>query len=244
MLQSLIVRLARENPRWGYRRIVGELRKLGLGVSATSVRAVLKRSDIPPAPRRSGPSWRTFLRAQAQGVIACDFLTVDTVLFFIELATRRVRLAGVTANPSGPWITQQARNLMIDRCAREQLTRLLIHDRDAKFRAAFDEVFRTEGIHVIRTPFRTPNANAHAERFVRTLREECLDWLLILGQRHLEQVLREYVEHYNRERPHRALGLRAPQPSPQLIPLGPRHQTPVSRRDRLGGLVHEYAWAA
>jgi transposase InsO family protein len=114
---------------------------------------------------------------------------------------------------------------MIDRCAREQLTRLLIHDRDAKFRAAFDEVFRTEGIHVIRTPFRTPNANAHAERFVRTLREECLDWLLILGQRHLEQVLREYVEHYNRERPHRALGLRAPQPSPQRHPVRRRART-------------------
>jgi putative transposase len=251
VLQSLIVRLARENPRWGYRRIVGELRKLGLGVSAT-LRFSTARTD--------GPSWRTLLRAtsrrrrgalaQAQGVIACDFLTVDTVrlrrcyvLFLIEFATRRVRLAGVTANPSGPWTTQQARNLMIDRCAREQLTRLLIHDRDAKFSAAFDEVFHTEGIHLIRTPFRTPNANAHAERFVRTLRE-CLDWLLILGQRHLEQVPREYVEHYNRERPHRALSLRAPQPSPQLIPLGPRHQTPVSRRDRLGGLVHEYAWAA
>ena len=129
---------------------------------------------------------------------------------------------------------------MIDRCAREQLTRLLIHDRDAQFSAAFDEVFRTEGIHVIRTPFRTPNANAHAERFMRTLREECLDWLLILGQRHLEQVLREYVEHYNRERS----GPRAPRTSPQLIPLGPRHQTPACRRDRLGGLVHEYAWAA
>jgi putative transposase len=238
-LQSLIVRLARENPRWGYRRIVGELGKLGLRVSATSVRAVLKRSGIPPAPRRSGPSWRAFLRAQAQVVIACDFLTVDTVLlrryyvlFFIELHTRRVHLAGATENPSGTWIAQQARN------------RVLIHDRDAKFSAAFDEVFRTEGIRVIRTPVRAPNANPHAERFVRTLREECLDWLLILGRRHLERVLREYMEHYNRERPHRAFELRAPQPSPQVIPLRPRHQTAVSRRDRLGGLIHEYAWAA
>jgi putative transposase len=189
-LQSLIVRFARENPRWGYRRIVGELRKLGLQVLATSVRAVLTRSGIPPAPRRSGPSWRAFLRSQAQGALACDFLTVESVrllrlyvLFFIELGTRRVHLAGATENPSGAWTAQQARNLMIDSCARKQPVRLLIHDRDAKFSATFDEVFPTDRIQVMRTPFRTPNANAHAERFVRTLREECLDWLLILGWR-------------------------------------------------------------
>jgi transposase InsO family protein len=250
-LHALIVRLARENPRWGYRRIVGELGKLGLWVSATSVRAVLKRCQIPPAPRRSGPSWRAFLRAQARGVVACDFLTVDTVwlrrfyvLFFIQLGTRRVRLAGVTEHPSGTWITQQARNLMIDSRGREHPARFLIRDRDAKFSAAFDEVFRSEGIQVIRTPFRAPNANAHAERLVRTLREECLDWLLVIGRRHLERVLREYVDHCNRERPHRALGLRAPEPSPKVIPVRPQHQTTVSRCDRLGGLVHEYAWAA
>jgi putative transposase len=250
-LQALIVRLALENPRWGYRRIVGELRKLGLRVSATSVRSVLKRREIPPAPRRSGPSWRTFLRAQAQSVIACDFLTVDTVwlrrfyvLFFIELHSRRVHLAGATENPSGTWTTQQARNLMIDSCAQERPVRFLIHDRDSKFSAAFDEVFRSEGIQVIRTPVRAPNANAHAERFVRTLREECLDWLLILGRHHLERVLREYVDHYNRERPRRALELRAPDPSPQVIPLRPRHEAAVRCRDRLGGLIHEYAWAA
>jgi putative transposase len=164
-LQSLVLRLARENPRWGYRRIVGELRKLGLRVSATSVRSLLKRHEIPPAPRRSGPSWRTFLRNQAHGVIACDFLTVDTlrlrrfyVLFFIELGTRRVHLAGATENPSGTWTTQQARNLVIDGCDREQPMRFLIHDRDRKFSSAFDEVFRTERIQVIR------NALQGAER--------------------------------------------------------------------------------
>jgi transposase InsO family protein len=249
-LQELILRLARENPRWGYQRIVGELRKLGLRASATSVRSVLKRGRIPPAPRRSGPSWQTFLRAQAQSMIACDFLTVDTVslrryyvLFFIELHTRRVRLAGVTHNPSGSWVTQQARNLVIDVGGRERSARFLIHDRDTKFSAGFDEVFRTEGIQVIRTPFRAPNANAHAERFVRTLREECLDSLLITGRRQLERVLREYVEHYNRERPHRALDLRPPQPTP-VIPLRPQPDAAVQRRDRLGGLIHEYAWAA
>jgi putative transposase len=250
-LQSLIVRLARENPGWGYRRIVGELKKLGLRVAARSVRSVLKRCGIPPAPRRSGPSWRTFLRRQAQSILACDFLTVDTVslrrfyvLFLIELHTRRVQLGGITANPSGTWVTQQARNLMIEGWGFERPLRFLIRDREAKFSAAFDEVFRSEGIQVIRTPVRAPNANAHAERFVRTLREECLDWLLILGRRQLERVLREYVEHYNHERPHRALGLRAPDPSPQVIPLHPRPQTAVGRRDRLGGLIHEYSWAA
>jgi putative transposase len=249
-LEELILRLARENPRWGYRRIVGELRKLGLSVSATSVRSVLKRGRIPPAPRRSGPSWRTFLRAQAHSVIACDLLTVDTVslrrlyvLFFIELESRRVWLAGCTHNPNGMWTAQQARNLVIDCGARERPTRFLIHDRDAKFSAAFDEVFRTEGITVVRTPFRAPNANAHAERFVRTLREECLAWLLIVGRRQLERVLREYVEHYNNERPHRALDLRAPQPT-RVIPLRPQRDTAVQRRDRLRGLIHEYSWAA
>ena len=184
-------------------------------------------------------------------MIACDFLTVDTVwlrrfyvLFFIELGTRRVHLAGATENPSRTWTAQQARNVMFDGCDQARRVHFLIHDRDAKFSAAFDEVFRTERIEVIRTPVRAPNANAHAERFVRTLRQECLDWLLILGRRHLERVLREYVEHYSRERPHRALGLLAPQPSPQMIPPSPQHQTALSRRDRLGGLIHDYAWAA
>lgn len=222
-LQELIVWLARENPTWGYRRIVGELRKLGR---------------------------RTFLRAQAQTMIACDFLTVETVslrrfyvMFFIELHTRRVRIAGITQNPSGTWATQQARNLVIDRGGRAPPTRFLIHDRDAKFSAAFDEVFRTEGITVIRTPVKAPNPNAHAERFVRTLRQECLDWLLITGRRQLERVLREYVYHYNRERPHRARALRPPQPT-QVIPLRPQPDAAVQCRDRLGGLIHEYAWAA
>jgi len=250
-LKALIVRLARENPRWGYRRIVGELRKLGLRASASSVRSVFKRSQIPPAPRRSGPTWREFLRAQAQSVIACDFFTIDTVwlrrlyvLFFIELESRRVWLAGCTPNPSGTWVVQQARNLMIDGGGRERPLRLLIHDRDAKFSGGFDEVFQTEGIAIIRTPFRAPNANAHAERFIRTLREECLDWLLVFGRGQLELVLREYVDHNNRERPHRALGLRAPAAALEVIPLHRGRQAAVGRRDRLGGLIHEHAWAA
>jgi transposase InsO family protein len=178
--------------------------------------------------------------------VACDFFTVETallrryyVLFFIELQTRRVHLAGTTTNPDGRWVTQQARNLSL--CGALEDVRFLIRDRDAKFVAGFDEVFRTAGVEVIRTPFRSPQANAHAERFVRTARTECLDWLLILGQRQLDCVLRAYVDHYNTERPHRALGR---QPPIALQPPTPPPQATIQRRDRLGGLLHEYHLAA
>jgi putative transposase len=247
---ALVVRLARENPRWGHRRIVGELTKLGFSVSETSVRKILRTHGISPAPRRGGSSWRAFLRAQAASMIACDFFTVDTVplrriyaLFFIELGTRRVRLGGCTSRPNGSWVAQQARNLIIERGEHEQPLRFLVHDRDAKFGAAFDEVFQAEGVRVIRTPIQAPNANAHAERWVRTVREECLDWLLIAGRRQLERVLRTYVDHYNRQRPHRALALDCPDPAPKLrsFPAGTAH---IRRRDRLGGLLHEYTRAA
>jgi putative transposase len=179
--------------------------------------------------------------------VACDFFTVETaflrryyVLFFIEPQTTRVQLAGLTRNPDGRWVAQQARNLSL--CGPLANVRFLIHDRDSKFSAAFDDVFRSEGIRVIRTPFRAPRANAHAERFVRTVRAECLDWLLISGPRNLERVLRVYVEHYNRQRPHRALGRYPPVP----IEARPRAltPTPVKGRDRLGGLLHEYYRAA
>jgi hypothetical protein len=163
---SLILRLARENPRWGYRRIVGELKGLGVSVSATTVRSVLLGADVPPAPRRAGSSWRAFLRQQAATTLACDFLTVETaflqriyVLFFISLATRRIEYVACTSNPDGGWTAQQARNLMMQ-LGDEQPFRLLIHDRDTKFGGGFDEVFRSEGCKVIRTPVRAPNANA------------------------------------------------------------------------------------
>jgi len=184
-------------------------------------------------------------------MIACDFFTVETVslrriyvLFFIELGTRRVHLAGSTSSPSGTWVAQQARNLAIERADHPEPLRFLLHDRDAKFGAAFDEVFRTEGVNVIRTPVRAPNANAHAERWVRTVREECLDWLLIVGRRQLERVPCTYVDHYNRKRPHRALGLVAPHPRDGPIPASNGRPVPVRRRDRLGGLLHEYERAA
>ncbi len=214
---TLILRLAGENPRWGYRRIQGELHKLGVSVSATAIRSLLKRHGLAPAPRREGPPWREFLACQAAGVLACDFFTIETirlstlyVLFFIELSTRKVYLAGVSAHPRSAWVTQQARNLAIE--SRLAKVRFLICDRDAKYSDCFDEVFRTEGVRVIRTPIRSPKANAFAERFVKTVRRECLDHLLIFGERHLQRILREYVRHYNEERPHRGLSLRTPEP--------------------------------
>jgi putative transposase len=175
-LQTLIVRLANENPHWGYRRIVGELMGVGIAVSAMSVRKVLLAAGLPPAPKRGPSSWRAFLRAQAASLLACDFLTVETallqrihVLFFISLATRRIEYVACTTNPDGNWVAQQARNLVMQ-LDKQQPFRFLAHDRDSKFRHAFDEVFRTEGIGVIRTPAEAPNANAHAERWVRTVR--------------------------------------------------------------------------
>jgi putative transposase len=182
--RNLILRLARENPRWGYPRIVGELAKLAISVSPSTVRRVLLCAGLKPAPRRDGPTWREFLHAQAAGILACDFLYVDTillrriyVLFFIEIDTRRVHLAGISQHPSGRWVAQQARNLALD--ATLAPFRFLIRDRDSKFTPAFDTVFASEGIRIIQTPIRTPVANAYAERFVRTIRAECLDWLLI-----------------------------------------------------------------
>ena len=245
-IRQLVLRFARDNPRWGYPRIAGELLKLGLRVSPSTVRRILLIAGSGPAPRRAGPSWRQFLRQQAAGMLACDFFTVETislrrfyVLFFIALASRRVHLAGCTTNPTGAWLTQQARNLSFTGIF--ERIRFLIHDRDSKFSGAFDEVFRSEGITVIHTPIRAPQANAYAERFVRTVRAECLDWLLILGRRHLEHVLRIYTAHYNRERPHRGLALLSPD-STRADPQQSGGE--ITRRDRLGGLIHEYRRAA
>jgi putative transposase len=203
----LILRLARENPRWGYRRIQGELKKLGIQVSATTIRTVLLGNGLGPAPRRPSTTWRAFLRAQAAGIIATDFFTVETVrrktlyvLFFIELHTRQVRVAGVTDHPNGAWVVQRARECSIERQWTTDATvpRFLLRDRDTKFTRAFDDVFTADGLQVIQTPIQAPNANAVAERWVRTVRQECLDWVLIWGRRHLERVLDEYVRHYLR----------------------------------------------
>ncbi len=243
-ISNLVVGLARENPTWGYRRVHGELVGLGYQVAPSTVWEIFKRHGVDPAPRRSGPSWSEFLAAQAKGIVACDFLTVDTVLLrrlyvliFIEHATRRVHLGGITAHPTGPWVTKRAR----EHVERFRGSRFLIRDRDAKFTAAFDAVFASEGIDVIRTPVQAPNADAICERVVRTLRRECLDQMLILGAKHLHAALREYLSHYNSHRPHRALGQRPPK-GPVLASSGKQER--LSRHDLLGGLIHEYSWAA
>lgn len=245
---ALILRLARENPRWGYRRIQGELRKLAVPVSATSIRTVLRRNGLRPAPRRASTTWRSFLRAQAAGMIATDFFTVETirlttlyVLFVIELETRRVRLVGVTDHPNEAWVVQRARECSIRLADDGVVPRFLIRDRDSKFTRAFDEVFGADGVRVVKTPVQAPNANAVAERWVRTVRQECLDWLLVRGRRHLERVLDEYVRHYNDERPHRSRGLCPPTAADvELEHAGVATVASVGRRDCLGGLIHEY----
>jgi transposase InsO family protein len=241
--------MARENPTWGYRRIVGELSGLGFSVSASSVRAILIRHRLPPAPERDGLSWRLFLRQQAATMLACDFLTVETVwltriyvLFFVSLERRRVEFVASTSNPDGRWIAQQARNLLMLLADREQSFQFLLHDRDSKFSRAFDEVLRSEGMKIIRTPIRAPNANAYAERWVGTLRRECLDRILIINRHQLEHVLRIYTAHYNRHWPHRSLSLQPSDEQPTAtVPIPARR---IHKHEVLGGLVNEYKAAA
>jgi putative transposase len=252
-VRELIVRLARENSHWGYVRIVGELRKLGVTVSATLVRNVLAGAGVPPAPERGASSWRAFLRQHGDSILACDLFTVDTVwlrrlyvLFVVSIGTRRVEYVACTSKPDSSWMIQQARNLLMDLDDRGRRPRFLIHDRDTKFSLAFDGVFQSEGIEIVRTPIQAPNANAHAERWVGSVRRECLDRLLIFGRRQLEQVLGVYIRHFNEQRPHRALDLRPPDrgSGTDRVPAATLHPLQVRRRDLLGGLLHEYEAAA
>jgi putative transposase len=249
---AVVLRLAKENPTWGYRRIHGELATMGIVIAASSVWAILKRHGIDPSPRRSGPTWAEFLAAQAKGLMACDFFHVDTVLLrrlyvlvFIHHDSRRVRIAGITTNPVASWVTQQARNLSMDLADHTNALKFLIRDRDTKFTASFDAIFAAEGTRIIKSPVRAPRANAICERVIGTIRRECLDRMLILGRRHLEAVLAEYVEHYNVHRPHRSLDQRAPSAldtPPALI--GDVDPARLRRTDCLGGLIHEYRIAA
>jgi transposase InsO family protein len=249
-IRELVLRLARENPRWGYQRVAGEINGLGLTVSATTVRKILREAGIGPAGDRVGLSWRAFLWQQAQSMLAVDFFTVETVslqrlyvLFFIELGSRRVHLAGCATNPTGAWVTQRARQFAWTLQEQPTRFRYLIRDRDGKFTRSFDAVFASEGIEIVKTPVRAPQANAIAERFVGTVRRECLDWLLILKRRHLEHVLRTYVDHYNAHRPHRSLELLPPTAiRSERRPCAASRE--LKRRDLLGGLIHEYSYAA
>jgi putative transposase len=247
-IRDLVLRLAAENPGWGHRRIHGELVGLGHQIAASTVWKILHQAGVDPAPRRSGPTWTQFLTTQAHAMLACDFFTVDTVflkrvyvLFFLEIATRRVHVAGVTAHPTGAWVVQQARNLLMDLDQRADRLRFLLRDRDAKFTAAFDTVFTAAGIEVIKTPPQAPRANAFAERWVGSVRRECTDRMLVTGERHLATVLASFTAHYDEHRPHRSLGQRTPEPRPQVASLT---ATKVQRRPILDGLINEYAQAA
>jgi putative transposase len=242
-LEALIVRLARENGRWGDGKIEGELLKLGFTLSASTVRNILNRHGIRPAPVRHGSiGWRHLMRHYKQQLLACDFFTVETlwlqtlyVLFFIELGTRRVHLAGVTAHPDGWWVAQQARQIVWTLEEGGEDVRILIHDNDSKFTAPFDTVFQSAGLHVIHTPFQTPNANSVAEPWVRSVREECLDHILILSQAHLRRVLNTFIDYYNTARPHQGLGQQSPIPRRLTCDGGS-----IQRRDVLGGIIGDY----
>jgi len=250
-LAALILRLARENPRWGVVRIQGELRRLGHRVAAATIRRILRAHRIPPPA--CDESWLTFLRAHAGTLLATDFFHVDCaitfqrlyVAFVIELSTRRVHLPGITAHPTGQWATQLARNLAGELEGAGHRFTHLIRDRDTKFTAAFDAVFASIGITVLPTAPQAPRMNAYAERFVRTVRAECTDRMLIAGERHLRAVLSEYLEHYNTGRSHQGhgMGLRAPNDDPNFIAF-PTLATRIQRRTRLAGLINEYQQAA
>jgi putative transposase len=243
-LESWIVRLAQDNPGLGFDKLEGELRKLGFVVSASTIRTVLRKHGIPPAPERNrkSSSWRTFLNHYRQQLLACDFFTIETVwlktvyvLFFIELSTRRVYFAGCTTQPTSAWVTQQARQLTWQLESREPSIRFLIHDRDTKFTRSFDTVFTAQGVEIILTPYRAPNANAVAERWIRTVREECLDRLLIWNEQHLKHMLVEYIRYYNERRPHQGLHQHSP-----LVRDMPVANAPIRYRTILGGIIRDY----
>ncbi len=251
-LAELIVRLARENRAWGVVRIQGELRRLGHRVGAGTIRKILRRRRIPP-PSARDDRWRTFLRAHARSILAIDLFHVDCAFsltrlyaaFVIEHRTRRVHLLGVTRYPDGAWLTQLARDLTADLEEAGHRFSHLIRDRDGKFTGAFDAVLAAAGIDVLLTAPQAPRMNAYAERFVRTVRAECTDRVLVIGERHLRAVLSEYVEHYNTGRSHQGhdMSLRAPDDSPDIIPLpAPAHR--IRRKPVLGGLINQYQPAA
>jgi hypothetical protein len=243
IVERLVVRLAEDNNDWGYGKIQGELLKLGYRLSQGTIAQILVRRGIPPRNTRGqSAGWRHLMRHYKQQILACDFFTVETlflktvyVLFFIELGTRRVHFASCTTNPNELWVNQQARELVWRLNERKPAIRFLLRDRDSKFTAAFDSIFSSEGIHVIQTPYRSPNANAYAERWVRSVRDECLNKLLIINEAHLHSVMREYVSYHNTARPHQGLAQLTPLPRTPARPIGK-----VRRREVLGGIIGDY----
>jgi putative transposase len=248
-IKALVLRVARENPEWGYRRIHGELAGLGVKVAASTVWEILKTSGIDRAPRRTGPTWSQFLRSQAEAILACDFFTAGLpggtrayVLAVIEHATRRIRILGVTLHPTGEWTAQQARNLLMDLGEQADRVKFMIRDRGSNFTDIFDAVLVDAGIRTVLCSVRTPRMNAIAERWIGGCRRELLDRALIWNQHHLRRILRDYETHHNQHRPHRSLHAAAP-----LKPLpGPAdlEQSRVRRHTRVGGLVNEYRLVA
>ena len=251
-IRKLVIRIATENPMWGHRRVQGEMVRLGHPIAASTAWQILHDAGIDPAPRRAGPTWRHFLIAQARGILAVDFVHVDTVLLrrvyalmVIEHGTRRAHLAGITAYPDGAWTTQAARNFLMDLDQRVASVKFLIRDRGGQFTSPFDAVLTAEGIRILASPPQSPKANAICERFIGTLRREVLDRLLIVNEQHLHRVLTEYLRHYNTARPHRSLGQLTPAQAgtcpPETVNLA-EHR--IRRKQVLGGLTHEYYVAA
>ena len=247
-LRRLTIRIAHENTNWGYRRIHGELHRLGHSIAASTVWKILKAANINPNRDRTGPTWSEFIRSQSKAIIATDFACVDTallkrlhVLFVIEHATRRVHLVGVTANPTGPWTTQTIRNFCI-RLSNSHRFRFMIRDGAGQFTRPYDDVLAASGITTIRIPPRSPQANAYAERWVKTLRHELLDRTIIWNEHQLRRLLDEYVEHYNTSRPHRGIGQQAPNDHDNVIPIAPDHR--IERTTTCAGLINQYRPAA
>ncbi len=241
--ENLIVRLAKENLRWGYGKIEGELLKLGYKVSITTVRNVLDRNGIVPAPVRYGSiGWKTMMNHYKEQLLACDFFTIETiflrtvyVLVFIELGTRKVHLAGITSHPDGRWVAQQARQLVWKFEETGANFRCLIRDNDRKFTDAFDTVFESQETRIIPTPIRAPNANGCMERWVRTVRQECLDHILIINEAHLRRVLNAFLDYYNARRPHQSLAQQSPIPRAAPVTTGK-----INRHKVLGGIINDY----
>jgi transposase InsO family protein len=247
-IRALVLRLAAENPTWGYRRIAGELAGLGRKVGPATVWRILHEAGIDPAPRRSGPSWAQFLHAQASGILACDFFHADTITLtrlycfaVVEHATRRVHILGVTANPTAGWVAQQARNLMLDLGDRAADVKFVIRDRDTKFTAMFDEVFRAESIRIVLTAPQAPRMNAIMERWIGSCRREILDRILLMNEHHLRKVPAEYESHFNTHRPHRSLNQASPL---RALPDPIDADITVIRRNRLSGHLCEYSQVA